>query len=72
MPLLLFLVCKQAGLTAGLSVIDPLIFLQYLYLSFSLLYLLPLRKDLLAVETFIINIFEKLNHCWCQRLGVLL
>lgn len=72
MPLLVFLVCKHTSLTAGLSVIDLLIFLQCRYLSFSLLYLLPLGKDLLAVETFIINIFEKLNDCRCQRLGVLL
>lgn len=63
---------KHTSLTAALFVIDLVIFLQYLYISFSLVYFLLLGKDLLAVKLLVTNIFEKLNDYQCQRLGALL
>lgn len=50
MALLVFLACKHISLTAVFSVINLVIFLQWPYVSFSLLYLLPLGKDVLADE----------------------
>lgn len=63
---------KHTNLTAALSVTNLVIFLQCLYVSFSLLYFLLLGKDLLAVKLLVTNIFEKLNDFQCQRLRALL
>lgn len=63
---------KHTSLSADLFVINLVIFLQCLYVSFSLLYFLLLGKDLLALKILVTNIFEKLNDCQCQRLGALL
>lgn len=52
MPLLVFLVCKHTSLTAAFSVINRVIFFQWFYLSFSVLYLLRLLEKIYWLMKF--------------------